>query len=263
MVIGFAKIEVTPRIHMSADDVQAMKQHSLGQREQDELSWLEFEMMIRIELRTYMQRMMHDAFIISNGDPSLLAMLGGLKLSLLDLPVGYIRSGPLTEEDEAVEGLQPTGSANSTAATRARVPVPWRPGEGNGVPSGEELLPAASRTSTRRRARVVREDESEARVRADGGGMELKREAPPVQDDREPPLRADGGCTELKSKLLEVERKVDALGAHVTRLHVALASGMAQLLNRLNQLDLKSAETLSPDLEPSVSTRITDSTWYR
>eukprot|EP00961_Rhodomonas_salina_P234827 3173852-Rhodomonas_salina.2 len=83
------------------------------------------------------------------------------------------------------------------------------------------------------------------------------------QDDREPPLRADGGCTELKSKLLEVERKVDALGAHVTRLHVALASGMAQLLNRLNQLDLKSAETLSPDLEPSVSTRITDSTWYK
>lgn len=34
---GFGKIEVTPRIRMSSDDVQAMKQHSLGQGEHEEV----------------------------------------------------------------------------------------------------------------------------------------------------------------------------------------------------------------------------------
>eukprot|EP00961_Rhodomonas_salina_P192241 2594126-Rhodomonas_salina.1 len=72
--------------------------------------------------------------------------------------------------------------------------------------------------------------------------------------------RAGGRGPDVSSRVQEIERKVDALGqdmakqaADMERLNLAVTSGMAQLLNRLNQLDASAA--LKPDQTISVPMR--------
>lgn len=153
MLEGFAKIEVTPRIRLSADDCKAIKQQTLGTTEDQHVTWAQFERMIRILLRTYVQRMMHDAFVINSGDPSTMAVLQGLKLTLL--LIGGLNGvledadAPALSAKEALAGSENLPSNRPGIVPGLKQPAVVPTGTKGAAPSRRAAAGAADTASTK------------------------------------------------------------------------------------------------------------------
>mmetsp|Transcript_2845 Transcript_2845/g.5748 ORF Transcript_2845/g.5748 Transcript_2845/m.5748 type:complete len:808 (-) Transcript_2845:175-2598(-) len=82
MAEGFGRLKLVPKIEMSADDLRAILEHSLGHTE-DEITLEQFRKMMWIQLRRFTQQAMHDAAAVSYGDPAMTSVLWGMKLNLI------------------------------------------------------------------------------------------------------------------------------------------------------------------------------------